>query len=397
MAEDLNSHPPGDTGPEKDVETLGGILGAARDRHGLTVEQVAAELRIEPRLLEALEHHRFETLPAPVFVKGYLRQLASRFGLEHDNLVRLYAVQTDAKDAPITYNEPIPEDNKLTAPLIIGVLVLVLGIPAFWFTWVSRDTFPSFLFPDEEAPESPPAQVDPVPEEAAPFPVPDVAVEPAAQPSAVDIDPVQPPALESAPGDAADPNDTATTDNTAIESGPADPPVAGDAPPTAGDVSPPAGDDPPVETDAADPAQADEQQPAGAVPTLTGDEAPVAAIPAVEPQPADPATAEPESANVTDTVATGAAAGPGAAGPLVEVVISYVEDSWTEVTDGNGNSLYYALGMAGTTTNLEGAPPLSFVLGRPAGVQLSVNDRPWPIPEPEGDTTTARFVVEEAP
>ena len=350
MAEDLNSHPPGETRPDKDVETLGGILGTARDRHGLTVEQTAAELRIEPALLEELEADRFETLPAPVFVKGYLRHLADRFGLEYDDLILLYAVQTDAQDAPITYNEPIPEDNKLTAPLIIGALVLVLGIPAFWFTWVSRDTFPSFLFPDEEAPESPPANVEPVPEESAPFTVPGVALEPAAQPSAVGIEPAQSSSSEAAPGDAADP------------------------------------------------AQADEQQPAGAVPVSPGDEAPIGAVPAVEPQPADPATAEPETANVTVTGATGAAAGPdAAAGPLVEIAIIYTEDSWTEVTDGNGDSLYYALGMAGTTTNLEGAPPLSFVLGRPTGVQLSVNDQPWPVPEPEGDTTTARFVVEEAP
>ena len=311
MAEKTNTYPHEEQRPSEDPETLGNILTTARDRQGLTVEQLAAELRVEARLLEALEEDRFELLPAPVFVKGYIRHMARRLGLDYDDLVRRYTKQTDVQDAPVTYSEPISEDNKLLVPLIIGALVLIVGIPAFWFTWVSRDSF-SNVSSDEQAPEPPPAQVEPVPEEVAPLPVPGVAVEPATQLPAIELDPVQPSIAETTPGEESAPDDTSA--------------------------------------------------------------------------------AEPGATAVTDTVATGQVTE-----PLVQVTLDYEEDSWTEVTDGNGISLYYALGRAGTTASLDGVLPLSFMLGNFRGVQVSINNQPWPVPVPQGNATTVRFVVEEAP
>lgn len=405
MAEDLNTDPPEEHRPDDGADTLGGILAAARLEHGLTVEQMAAELRVEARLMEALEENRFELLPAPVFVKGYLRHLASRFGLEHDDLIHRYAVQTNAKDAPVTYSEPISEDNKLLVPLIVGALVLVLGIPAFWFTWASRDTLSEIVSPGEEAPESPPAQVESVPDVAAPFPEPGVDVEPAVPLPADGPDTLAPPSTETASGIEAPPEDALVTGTD-----PAGAPAAGDQPvdaPAAVDaaagapvaVDGPAGDpaavdQPAVETDAVDPALPGGQQPIGSVPAVElQPPEPAAAEPAaVDPDATEPGATDPAAASVTGTFATGQAAG-----PLVQVALSYDEDSWTEVSDGNGNSLYYDLGRAGTTATVEGVLPLSFVLGNFTVVQLSINDQAWPIPEPPGGGTTVRFVVDEAP
>ena len=342
MAEDLKSHPPEEPRPDEGVQTLGSLLASARERHGLTVEQMAAELRVESRLMEALEEDRYELLPAPVFVKGYLRHLASRFGLEHEDLIHRYTVQTNAEDAPVTYSEPIPEDNKLLVPLIVGALVLVVGIPALWFTWVSRDSLTNVVSSEEEPAASPPMQVESIPEAVAPMADPGVAPEPAAQPPAVGLDPVQLPPPETMP----------ETSPAPVESPTSDP-------------------DP-------DPAPPADQLPAGGVT-------------AAEPQPPQPAAA-PATAAVTETVAT-----EQAAGPLVRVDLSYAEDSWTEVSDGNGNSLYYALGRAGTTASFDGVLPVSFFLGNSRAVQVSINDQPWPVPEPQGNATTIRFVVDEAP
>ena len=313
MAKDLDSPPPGEQRPEEDVETLGSVLATARKKHGLTVKKMAADLRVESSLMEALEADRFDMLPAPVFTKGYLRHLAERFGLEYEDLLRRYTAEARAEDAPVTCGEPITEDNKLLVPLITWTLVIVVGIPAFWFTWVSRDSLSvsNAVSSDQEATTSQPAQVESVPEVAAPLPNPGVALEPAAPPPAVGLDAVQPTPAEGMPGDAPTPAEGMPGDApTPAES------VPGDAPPTA---------------------------------------------------------------------------------PPIRVALIYVQDSWTEVSDGNGDSLYYALGMAGTTASLDGVPPLSFVLGNPRGVQLSINDQPWPVPMPRDNATTVRFVVDEAP
>ena len=82
---------------------------------------------------------------------------------------------------------------------------------------------------------------------------------------------------------------------------------------------------------------------------------------------------------------------------LLQIAIRFEEDSWAEVSDGNGDLLYYALGMAGVTEMLDGVPPVSFFLGNPAGVQISIDSQPYPVPPPQGNATTVQFVVAEAP
>ena len=71
--------------PEPD--SVGRILSRARVARDLSLEQVSAELRIEPQQLDALEHDRFERIGVPVFVKGYLRQYGARLGLDQRELL----------------------------------------------------------------------------------------------------------------------------------------------------------------------------------------------------------------------------------------------------------------------------------------------------------------------
>lgn len=56
---------------------IGITLHDARVRHGLTIEQAAADTRISARFLDALEGERFHELPAPVYVRGFLRSYAN--------------------------------------------------------------------------------------------------------------------------------------------------------------------------------------------------------------------------------------------------------------------------------------------------------------------------------
>lgn len=56
-----------------DKDTLGAYLRRGRERSGLTVDAVSAGSRIVPRLVEALESDRQDLLPAPVYVRGFIR------------------------------------------------------------------------------------------------------------------------------------------------------------------------------------------------------------------------------------------------------------------------------------------------------------------------------------
>ncbi len=299
---------------EEEYTTLGTVLTAARQARGLSIEQISSELRIESRFLTALEEDDLELFAAPVFVKGYIRHLAHRYELEYEDLLARYTRQTDVGDAPVTFNEPIRTSSAYYVPWLVGGLILVLGIPAIWFTWGSGNPFSSLIPSGQEEP-GPPAEIETAPFNAEESPEPGATAATAALPGAAEIL------------------------NPAVD--PLDPVVESLDP-----LAEPAEDAPSVPVDA----------------TAGGTPAPDAAV-----------------------------------APTGQIVMNFEEDCWTEITDGDGNALHYAIGNAGTTLDIDGAFPLSFLLGNPSGVQLSINDQPYPIPAPPDNESTVRFVVPEAP
>ena len=334
---------------EEEYTTLGTVLIAAREARGLTIEQVASELRVESRFLTALEEDDLELFAAPVFVKGYVKHLAHRYELEYKDLLARYTRQTDAGDAPVTFIEPIRMTGAFYVPWLIGGLVLLLAIPAFWLTWGGGNPFSSLVPSGEEQPDPPVAAVEPDPFNT---------------------------------GDALDPEATAT---------PAALPGVPESEATellfpAVDALGPASDSPDPVTDSENPAADSLDDPVTEAPS------PAANSPSPSAEPAEDGSSVP----VDDTSA--AAPLDDAAAVLTgQIVLSFEEDCWTEVIDGNGNALYYALVAAGTTLDIDGVFPLSFTLGNPSGVQMTINDQPYPVPAPVNNQSSVRFVVAEAP
>lgn len=72
-----------------EVPSPGGFIAAQRRRRGLSIEQLAVATKIPARSLELLEADRFEDLPGPVFVKGFLRCAARALGVSHHAVLEL--------------------------------------------------------------------------------------------------------------------------------------------------------------------------------------------------------------------------------------------------------------------------------------------------------------------
>ena len=66
---------------------IGESLTNARLRRGLSIEQVAGDTRIAARFIEALESEDFGALPAPVYVRGFLRSYASFLRIDPASLL----------------------------------------------------------------------------------------------------------------------------------------------------------------------------------------------------------------------------------------------------------------------------------------------------------------------
>ncbi len=78
----------------KGEKTVGEILLEARERSGLSLEAVSQETRLPKKSLEYLETDNFESIPAKVYVTGFLRTYAGVLGLDVSQILNKYEVQT---------------------------------------------------------------------------------------------------------------------------------------------------------------------------------------------------------------------------------------------------------------------------------------------------------------
>lgn len=72
------------------METVGPKLRDARTARGLSLEDVAAITKVPRSTLELLEKDQYATLPAPVFIRGFIRSYAKVVGLDPNPLVRAF-------------------------------------------------------------------------------------------------------------------------------------------------------------------------------------------------------------------------------------------------------------------------------------------------------------------
>lgn len=80
------------------MEELGAMLRGARTQRGMSVEDVAQVTKIPRATLVALERDDDAALPAPVFVRGFVRAYAQAVGLDPGPLVRSLEQRQRAHD-----------------------------------------------------------------------------------------------------------------------------------------------------------------------------------------------------------------------------------------------------------------------------------------------------------
>jgi cytoskeleton protein RodZ len=166
---------------------LGVRLRYAREARNLSLDDVAAELRIAVPSLKALEECRFDALGPPVFAKGYLRQYGARLGLDVKELVAAYERMVGTADVVITPSKTIKlrDARTITSWIVAGFALVLLAavLSVWWLRQPGQLWGPPAVSPDSvasrESVASPPAVREP--ETARAEPEPDEP-EPAADP-----------------------------------------------------------------------------------------------------------------------------------------------------------------------------------------------------------------------
>ncbi|MEE8320414.1 MAG: RodZ domain-containing protein [Gammaproteobacteria bacterium] len=113
----------------------GQLLCEAREKLKLTVSDIASNLHLEKRIIEALEADDYNNLPAATYVRGYLRAYARTVNLNGDNIISLY--NPDAPEPP----EILPEVKHRTQisssdkPVKAVTYLITLGLVLLLLIW----------------------------------------------------------------------------------------------------------------------------------------------------------------------------------------------------------------------------------------------------------------------
>jgi cytoskeleton protein RodZ len=199
--------------------SVGGHLRELRTRRGMALDELSRTTRVASRYLQALENDAFDELPAPVFIRGFIRAYCQALGEPPEEALAYYGGREGGAPQPPT-QPALPArasrgDTRARGAVVVSfVLLLVLGMALFTVALVIRpgdrgerstiEVRPEAPAPSEHAPPAPAATpasgsgAVSTPPPAGASPSPPVAPAPAAAPTAPAPTRSVPPVAQSA-------------------------------------------------------------------------------------------------------------------------------------------------------------------------------------------------------
>ena len=310
----------------------GGALRAAREKQGLSVQDVANRLKISVKQIEALEADNFEALPVPTIVRGFIRNYAKQLRLNSEPLIDAYTVMVPSS-LPYDLTVKSATKMKMTSndkPKTNFYLWLGLGavlLAAVWIFYQQYIQKPSPIEPTK-----------PVVESALPIePLPEVAL----------------PAIDRETIEVMDQALSLHPDNIATV---------------------PEASSPTVKTDGA---------PAGSTTETASTKTQTLPKPVVTPKPAadqvESSTTEPVSALVPDE-------------NTARLEISATQQTWINVVDAGGKEVYSKILYEGNRELIEAKPPLKLTVGNASATKVTFNGKSQDL-APHTNVNVARITL----
>ena len=118
-------------------QSVGALLKRERERLGLSREWIAETIRIRTQLVQAIENEAWNSLPPPVFVRGFLRSYAKALGLSQGTVTDLYAKRMPPESpGPEPRLEPSGSRGRKAWFVLLG-LTLLIGVYGMWHFYSS--------------------------------------------------------------------------------------------------------------------------------------------------------------------------------------------------------------------------------------------------------------------
>jgi cytoskeleton protein RodZ len=208
------------------MASVGAHLRELRTRRGVSLEAIARTTRVAPRYLESLEADSHGELPAPVFIRGFIRAYCQALGESPDQALTIYDAR-EGREPPPPRPAPLPRAGtsrpRARGAIVVSlVLLVVLGMALFTVALVLQPRDRG----QRPAPEVSSAPPPPAPASELAIPPPAAVASPAAAPGPPPV--AAPEAQGAMPPPAPRPSDRPPT-----SAAPAAPPPAVSAPPPA--------------------------------------------------------------------------------------------------------------------------------------------------------------------
>lgn len=330
--------------------TVGQQLRIAREAAGVSADEFAREAHLTVRQVQAIETDEYAWFNGPVFIKGYIRVYAKRFGLNGDALIRQFE-QANPEDQSLVSAVPMrpqplrpSHDFKFRQPnrtlrslkwLLLTAVVLLLIALAAWLgksAWQERET---------------------------------AAV--ASETTAADIDQVS--ALET--------GEAQMSLSTVVDGAPLQEGSSGEA-------------DAAVDLQAEQAAQ-QLQQGAVAETVQTAPPAPSEAAPATAPT----ETAEPIAAPTTNDLAAETAETASADDIEKLLRLEFSDECWVQIKNAEGRVIHERIHKAGDAVDLDIVPPVQLWFGRARAVNVTYNGTAVALPVKAG-ANSIKFTFTDA-
>lgn len=113
---------------------LGGFLRSEREKKGLSCEDLVRITRIRDQFIVALENEDWDSLPSPVFVKGFIRSYVKALGLDSSKALALYEKSGPKKEES---PHPLSEPRKSKNYLILLLVLIIIGVIILIYLWMN--------------------------------------------------------------------------------------------------------------------------------------------------------------------------------------------------------------------------------------------------------------------
>jgi len=116
-----------------DTSGLGQLLRTQREKKGISYTQICEKTRLSPHILEALENEDWQRLPAPFYVRSFIRSYAHLLGIQQAEAVKLY--QQEAAPAESSTTEPAQRPGKSRKKLFLFHLAILIAVAFTLYLW----------------------------------------------------------------------------------------------------------------------------------------------------------------------------------------------------------------------------------------------------------------------